>query len=66
MPTRPSQDTLGHEPVDEYDRPDVTRIVCARCTQWTRWADVGLHVGVRIPWPCTTAAILGLTGGEAS
>jgi hypothetical protein len=54
--------TYGHEPVDEYaDTPFRTeRIVCARCTRWTRWPDVGLSVGQRVAWPCTSALVLGL------
>jgi hypothetical protein len=63
--------TFGHQPVDEYaGTPEgsrgVTRIVCARCTTWTRWRDVGLSVGARVSWPCTSAVVLGFEPRPAS
>ena len=58
------EEDFGHEPVDEYAEPGLSRIVCARCMHWTRWADVGLSAGTRVAWPCTTAVVLGLVDRE--
>lgn len=58
--------TFGHRPFNEYTKPGASRIVCARCMIWTRWSDVGLSVGVRVAWPCTTAVILGLAVREVA
>ncbi|MFD4968905.1 hypothetical protein [Streptomyces sp. NPDC058424] len=60
---------FGHKPTDEYaGTPEgyrgATHIVCARCMTWTRWPDVGLSVGARVSWPCTSALVLGLVPRE--
>ncbi len=68
---QPSGQTFGHEPIDEYagtpegDR-GATHIVCARCAWWTNWPDLGLAIGTRVPWPCTSAIVLGLTPRPAA
>lgn len=61
---------FGHEPVDEYAAtPEgargVSRIVCARCTRWQSLRVLGLSIGRRVAWPCTSAAVLGLVVVDA-
>lgn len=55
---------FGHRPVNLYEdsRFDVVSLACARCITWTRWPEVGLHAGVHVRWPCTSASIFGLVG----
>ncbi|MEW2393119.1 hypothetical protein AB0933_32635 [Streptomyces venezuelae] len=67
----PDTVTFGHQPVDEYqDSPEgkrgATHIVCARCVTWTHWRDIDLSVGFRVPWPCTSAVVLGISPRPAS
>lgn len=62
-----NSEDFGHRPVDEYyDVPNVSRIVCARCTTWTRWSDVKVWAGFRVAWPCTSARVLGLVTRKES
>lgn len=59
----PESPDFGHRPYDEYeheDNPGLSHIVCERCMVWTRWHDVGMSAGVRVPWPCSTARMLDL------
>jgi len=60
----PQAESFGHAPVDEYEGTaegdlGVTHIVCARCAEWARFTE-DIWIGVRIPWPCTSAIVLGL------
>lgn len=55
------EEDFGHTPIDEYpDHDSISRIICARCIRWTRWADVSLYAGRAVDWPCTSAIVLGL------
>lgn len=62
----PADDGFGHLPVDEYEYLEVraSRIVCRRCTVWTRIhledsSEVYL-MGHRVKWPCMSSVVLGL------
>lgn len=64
----PCENDFGHEPIDEYaGTPEgergVSNSVCARCMRWAHAVD-GIQIGGRVPWPCTSAIVLGLVERE--
>lgn len=63
----PSGDDFGHRPFDEYEASPVraSHIVCKRCIVWFPFTETHL-MGKRVPWPCTSAVVLGLANREES
>ncbi|MEU6365725.1 hypothetical protein ABZ876_08210 [Streptomyces sp. NPDC046931] len=57
MTTAPGAESFGHEPF-EYDGA----LICARCgVDFEEPIADGFRIGTRpIPWPCTSAIVLGL------
>lgn len=54
-------ETYGHEPVTETDVWGTPVPVCARCAWLTpRWLPRSRRHTVPVPWPCTSALVLGL------
>lgn len=57
-----SQDDFGHWPTTGISLFDLSATVCQRCTEWGVWYSHGADelTPARIPWPCTSAIVLGL------
>ncbi|MFD9249560.1 hypothetical protein [Streptomyces bottropensis] len=58
----PQAETFAHEPVIGLTLFDQAETVCQRCTERGVWYSRGNDemTPVRIPWPCTSAIVLGL------
>lgn len=58
----PQTENFGHEPSTGLTLFDVAETVCQRCTERGVWWSRGDDdlMAVRIPWPCTSAIVLGL------
>ncbi|MGW1744512.1 hypothetical protein ACWCRD_02620 [Streptomyces sp. NPDC002092] len=54
--------TFGHEPITGISLNSLADTVCQRCTAWGVWYGRGVDemTPVHIPWPCTSAIVLGL------
>lgn len=68
MVDQPAAEDFGHEPMNIITNGKLRAVVCARCRTvrnvW--WTNGGCWVvDVReIPWPCTSARVLGLVARE--
>ena len=57
----PSQDDFGHWPTKGISLLSLSEDVCQRCTEWGVWYGNADDLRpVHIPWPCTSAIVLGL------
>lgn len=58
---QPSQDDFGHSPTKGLSLFGLSETVCQRCTEWGVWYGNADDLrDVHIPWPCTSAIVLGL------
>lgn len=57
----PDTESFGHEPTKGISLFGLSEVVCQRCTEWGVWYGTTTEMRpVHIPWPCTSAIILGL------
>ena len=60
-------EAFGHESVVVGGTPPNVAAVCARC-RWTTYSIARPHRKVKwyVPWPCTSAVVLGLVSRRES
>lgn len=62
-----SEDDFGHWPTRGISLDSLADDVCQRCTEWGVWyGDAHDLRPVHIPWPCTSAIVLGLVPREVT